>query len=164
MDKIMNGYIPKIPLEALREEELSEYHRLSDERYGEHLAQKVAEKLTENPSSYHNGYYTGGGLFHAHRDYCGIGLYFFERKFTLGEVNDGMGPHPIIYTFGDAAEFITWLANQNDQGMSLIVAAKDQHSSSKFNNQTITKTRLNYFLEADYSPNWNAYCAYLRKQ
>lgn len=160
----MNVYIPTIPLEALQEKELAEYHDLNDKRYGKRLAQKVAKKLTENPSSYHNGYYSGGGLFHAHRDYCGIGLYFFERKFTLGEVNDGMGPHPIMLTFEDAAEFIVWLANQSDQSMSLFAVVTDKYFSFKFNNQTITKMRLNYFLEADYSPDWNSYCAYVRKQ
>ncbi|MEC3879223.1 hypothetical protein [Parapedobacter sp. 10938] len=150
----MKVHIPKIPLEALQEKELAKYRDLNDESYGEPLARKVAGKLMEHPS----------GLFHSHRDYCGIGLYFFEGKFTLGEVNDGMGPHPIMLTFDGKDEFIAWLADQSDQRMSLIAAVKDNYFSFKFNNQTITKTRLRYFLEADYSPDWNSYCAYLRKQ
>ena len=150
----MNVHIPTIPLGALQDEDVVRYHALSNQKYGEPLARKVARKLTANP----------GGLFHSHRDYCGIGLYFFKGQFTLGEVNDGMGPHPIMLTFENRDEFITWLANQSDQSMSLFAAVKDNNVSFKFNNQTVTKTRLSYFLEPDYRPDWNAYCAYLSKQ
>lgn len=79
--------------------------------------------------------------------YCGTGLYFFEDKYTIGEVNDGMGPYPIIATFENEDEFVTWLANQNDQSMSLMAAVTNNYTSFKFNNQTITKIRLEYFLE-----------------
>lgn len=34
----------------------------------------------------------------------------------------------------------------------------------RFDNQTITKTRLNGYLEANYSPVWNEYCTYLREE
>src|SRR5690606_23313207 len=133
----MKVHIPQIPISILREQELAKYHDLNDERYGEYLARDVTAELKANPS----------GLFHSHRDYCGIGLYFFDGKFTLGEVNDGMGPYPIILTFEDTDEFLTWLADQSDQSMSLIAAVKDNYFSFKFNNQTITKPRLRYFLE-----------------
>lgn len=75
-----------------------------------------------------------------------------------------MGSYPIIIIFEDENEFVKWLAHQNDQSMSLIVAAKANNTSFRFNNQTITKTRLEYFLEAEYSPVWNAYCDYLKKK
>jgi len=162
----MKAHIPTIPLEALGENELAEYHALNNERYGEGLARKVADKLEQNLSKYdERGYYvSAGGLYHSHRDYCGVGLYFFENRFTFGEVNDAMGPHPIFLTFDDKDEFVEWLSNQSDQSMSLIAFAKDKYVSFIFNNQTITKERLEWYLEENYSPVWNSYCAYLRKR
>lgn len=160
----MKIYIPKIQPKELQERELNTFHSLSSEKYGEDLARKVAAKLSLMPSREKNNYLTSDGLFHSHRDYCGTGLYFFEDKFVLGEVNDGMGPYPIMATFEGEDEFVTWLANQSDQSMSLIVAVKDNSTSFKFNNQTITKIRLEYFLEEEYSPVWNTYCAYLTKR
>lgn len=143
----MKIYIPKIQLKELQESELNEYYSLGSEKYGEDLARRVAAKLSLMPSWEKNNYLTGGGLFHSHRDYCGTGLYFFEDKFTLGEVNDGMVPYPIIATFENEDEFVMWLANQSDQSMSLMVAVTNNYSSFKFNNQTITKTRLEFFLD-----------------
>ena len=139
------------------------YQALSDEPYGTTLATAVAEKLKQNPLSVsEHGHYTGsGGLYHAHRDYCGIGLYFFKGKFTLGEVNDGMGPHPILATFDDDEQFVAWLAAQSDQSMSLVF---DATYYRRFNNQTITRLRLKWYLEEHYSPTWNAYAEYAREQ
>lgn len=155
--------ISKIPYQRLTEAEQDEYHGLSDEPFGTMLAAKVAEKLKRNPSSLSkNGFYTtAGGLYHAHRDYCGIGLYFFEGKFTVGEVNDGMGPQPMLGIFDDEEQFVAWLSRQSDQSMALIF---DGTYGSRFNNQTITKVRLQWYLEEQYSPVWNAYCAYVREK
>jgi len=153
-----------ISYQSLTEAEQDTYRALSDEPYGGVLAAKVAGKLRLDPSSVsRNGFYTsGGGLYHAHRDYCGIGLYFFEGKFTLGEVNDGMGPHPILATFEGEEQFVAWLSRQSDQGMSVI--ADGRYGSARFNNQTITRLRLEWYLEEHYSPGWNTYCAYVREK
>jgi len=146
----MTPFFPEIASSSLSEQDLQIFHSLDQETYGQEFAGKVAEKLKQAP------------LYHSHRDYCGIGLYVFGGKFTLGEVYDGRGPHPVLITFESQEEFVEWLANQSDQGMSLMV--RDDRLSFNFNNQTITKIRLEYFLEDDYSPVWNLYCAYVRKR
>src|SRR3546814_240232 len=138
----MKSFFPEIASSSLSEKDLEIFHSLGQETYGRKLAGKVAEKLKQAP------------MYHSHRDYCGIGLYFFEGEFTLGEVNDGMGPHPVLITFESQEEFGEWLANQSDQSMSLC-------SRYSFNNQTITRIRLEYFLEDDYDPVWNSYCEYV---
>ncbi|MBC9797221.1 hypothetical protein [Sinomicrobium weinanense] len=160
----MKFQIP-IPLpSSLNRKELEIFHSLNQETYGLELARKVAGKLKQHPTRLNeNGYYVGGGgLYHSHRDYCGIGLYFFEGKFTLGEVNDAMGPCPVLITFDEEEEFVEWLANQSDQSMSLMV--RNDHLPFNFNNQTITKIRLEYFLEEEYDPVWNSYGAYVKKR
>lgn len=148
--------------DSLTEADREIYHALSEAPYGTALAAAVAEKLQQNASSVSdNEYCTSDGLYHAHRDYCGIGLYFFKGKFTLGEVNDGMGPHPILATFDSDEQFVAWLAAQSDRSMSLIF---DTTYSRRFNNQTITRLRLQWYLEEHYSPTWNAYAMYAREQ
>lgn len=155
----MKTFFPEIARSSLSEKDLEIFHSLDQETYGQKLARKVTEKLKRQPTKLNEaGYYVGsGGLYLSHRDYCGIGLYFFESKFVLGEVNDGMGPHPVLLTFESSDEFVEWLTNQSDQSMSLF-------SRYSFNNQTITKIRLEYFLEDDYDPVWNSYCAYVKKR
>src|SRR5690606_10966095 len=152
-------FFSAIAISSLSEKDLEIFHSLDQETYGRELAGNVAEKLKQNPTALNaDGYYVGsGGLYLSHRDYCGIGLYFFEGKFTLGEVNDGMGPYPVLITFENQEECVEWLAIQSDQRMSLC-------SRYSFNNQTITRVRLEYFLEDDYDPVWNSYCAYVRKR
>lgn len=160
----MKSFFPEISPSSLSEQDLEIFHSLGQETYGRELAGKVAEKLKRDPIKLNeDGYYVGSGGFRlSHRDYCGVGLYFFEGKFTLGEVNDGMGPYPILITFENQEEFTAWLANQSDQSMSLMV--RNDRLSFNFNNQTITKIRLEYFLEDDYDPVWNSYCAYVGKR
>ncbi|MGO1245156.1 hypothetical protein [Sphingobacterium sp. JB170] len=160
----MKTYISNISPSALSARDLEIFQGLNREIYGEALAGAVAKKLRESPTRLREeDYYLGtGGLYHAHRDYCGIGLYFFDGRFCLGEVNDGMGPHPVLITFENEGEFVQWMANQSDQSMSMIVS--DGQLSFSFNNQTITKIRLEYFLEDEYDAAWNSYCAYIRKQ
>src|SRR5690606_41751502 len=124
------------------------YLTLRDEPYRITLAAAVVGQLRRHPIA----------LYHAHRDYCGTGLYFIDGKFTLGEVNDGMGPHPVLATFDNEVVFVEWLARQSDQRMALIF---NTTYGSKFNNQTITGKRLEWYLEENYSPTWNPYCMYL---
>ena len=148
--------------DSLPETDQEIYRTLNDEPYGTTLIKAVAEKLKHNAKPVDdNRYFASDGLYHAHRDYCGIGLYFFKGKFTLGEVNDGMGPHPILTTFDDDEQFVAWLAAQSDQSMSLVF---DATYYRRFNNQTITRLRLKWYLEEHYSPTWNAYAEYAREQ
>jgi hypothetical protein len=141
----MELHIPKITLESLSETQVAQFKNLSSQAYGEQLAIKVSEKLINNPAEIH-------GLFLSHRDYCGLGLFIDKDTFILSTVYDGYGIHTIIASFNSKADFVTWLAHENDQSMSLF--------GEKFNNQTITKLRLDWFLEAHYSPVWNDYCLY----
>lgn len=143
----MTLLLPKIPLDALTEKELGLYHNLDNQPYGPDLADQVAEKL-RLPK------YQDSGLFHSHRDYCGLGFFYDQGQYTMGVVHDGYSPGKPIVTFEDQQEFTTWLANENNQNMALF--------GEKFNNQTITRVRLKWFLEETYSPVWNDFCHYVR--
>ncbi|WP_057937985.1 hypothetical protein [Algoriphagus resistens] len=145
----MKLHIPELTPDKFLRKELEIYQNLDNENFGEQLALRVAQKLKANPTE-------SGGLYHAHRDYCGMGLYIHNGKFTLGTVNDGRGPYPIVADFDTEAAFISWLAYESDQSMAMY--------GEQFNNQTLTKLRLEWFLEEDYSSVWNAYCFYLRKR
>jgi len=140
----MKSCLPLLKYSSLSEKDREAFRALNTQIFGEQLVVRVAEKLKSYPD----------GLYLSHRDYCGIGLYFFEDKFVIGEVNDGRGPDPVLINFENQGEFTNWLTRQSNQSMSLC-------TRSSFNNQTITKTRLEYFLEEDYSPVWNSYCLYL---
>ena len=148
-DATMELFIPKIALETLTETERERYAALDQTPYGESIARAVAGKLSENPTE-------GGGLYFAHRDYCGMGLYKLEEKFILGTVNDARGPYPVVATFGSEAAFADWLADQSDRSMALY--------GEKFDNQTITRLRLEWYLEDAYSAVWNVYCNYVRER
>jgi len=138
--------IPKIKEDTLSEKELSIYSNLDQQCYGPDIASKVAYKLVE-----------GRGLFHSHKYYCGMGLFFYENLFTMGDVHDGYeAPFEYVVSCNDEEDFILWLSNENDQSMSLY--------GERFNNQTITKIRLEWFLEEEYSPVWNDYCMYIRRR
>ncbi|HLT86780.1 MAG TPA: hypothetical protein VKZ57_04275 [Sphingobacterium sp.] len=155
----MKTFFSKMASSSLDKKDLEIFQSLDQENYGRELARNVAEKLKSSSSKLDdNGNdVSSKGLYLSHRDYCGIGLYFFKGEFTLGEVNDGMGPHPVLITFESLEEFVEWLANQNDQSMSL-------YTVSSFNNQTISKIRLKYYLDDNYNPGWNPYCEYLRER
>lgn len=155
----MKMFFSKMASSSLDKKDLEIFQSLDQENYGRELARKVAEKLKSSSSELDdNGSdVSSKGMYLSHRDYCGIGLYFFKGEFTLGEVNDGMGPHPVLITFESLEEFVEWLANQNDQSMSL-------YTVSSFNNQTISKIRLKYYLDNNYNPGWNSYCEYLRER
>lgn len=139
-------HIPKVSLKALSEKELDIYQNLDQRPYGRETAMRVVEKLL-----------LGIGLFHAHRDYCGMGIFFFENSYTLGVVYDGYdAPFNSVVTSSNKDDFASWLSRENDQSMSLY--------GEKFNNQTITLVRLEWYLDEDYSPVWNDYCFYLRRR
>lgn len=142
----MNLLAPKIQVKNLMKQEASLYKNLCTIPYGTALATKVTEKLLKATDVNH-------GLYHAHRDYCGLGLFYENGLFKLTTVYDGYGPQSTIVRFNSKEEFLEWLATENDQSMSLY--------GEKFNNQTITKIRLEWYLQPDYSPGWNDYCHFV---
>ena len=139
--------IPKISLNQLSDKEIQLFYTLNAEKYGKRLSSDVAEKLAKSTSEFE-------GLYFSHRDYCGIGIFIQKGTFILSTVYDGYGIDSIIAAFNSKSEFIEWLSNESDQSMSLF--------GEKFNNQTLTRLRLNWYLEDDYSPVWNSYCQYIR--
>lgn len=143
----MQLQMPKITTDQLTAKELSLYKNLSHKPYGIALATRVTEKLMNAPDLHH-------GLYHAHRDYCGLGFFYENKVFKLTTVNDGYGPDTTIASVDSKTGFLACLAEENDQSMSLY--------GEKFNNQTITRIRLQWYLEPDYSPVWNSYCLYLK--
>lgn len=142
----MQLYNSKIELDSLDPSELQIYQDLDMEPYGIDIATKVCKKLMQNPGEDH-------GLYFSHRDYCGLGLYYINLQFILGVVNDGYGPAPLLASCDSENDFVDWLSRESDQTMSLY--------GSHFNNQTITKSRLEWYLEENYSPTWNMYCLYM---
>lgn len=142
----MHLLTPKIQVKNLMKQEASLYKNLCTIPYGKALATKVTEKLLKSSDVNH-------GLYHAHRDYCGLSLFNENGLFKLTTVYDGYGPESTIISFDSKVEFIEWLALENDQSMSLY--------GEKFNNQTITKIRLDWYLQANYSPAWNDYCHFV---
>lgn len=143
----MTLHQPKIALETLSDKERALYQNLDSKPYGKELAIRVAQKLVVRQ-------YEGWGLFHAHRDYCGLGLFYEKDAFVMTTVYDGYGPHTPIVSCSDKQDFVTWLSSEHDQSMALF--------GGQFNNQTITKMRLRWFLAKNYSPVWNDFCRYLR--
>lgn len=153
--------IQGIALEDLSLKDRMVYDGLDKQTYGRTLVEAVVQKLQTQAQDTNQGG-TETGLYHAHRDYCGVGLYYIQGAFVLGEVNDGMGPYPILARFPNKEVFITWLSSQSDQSMALIT--HPSYPASKFNNQTISRDRLEWYLHKAYSPAWNAYCLYLRER
>ncbi len=133
--------------QELQANEIEIYVQLDDQMYGRELAQKIVEKLTDNPSE-------GKGLYFSHRDYCGQGLFFIDNDYLLAEVYDGRIASEIWIKTSNRIQFTHWLSEQSDQSFSLI--------TSRFNNQTITKVRLDYYLSPHYSSVWNDYCRYIQ--
>lgn len=149
----MQVYQPKIAIGTLTDKQLEIFHDLNDDMYGIELATKIAEKLMQTNEN--------KGLLFNHRDYCGLGLFYHQQRFILYEVEDGNSPNnnflfrkeDVVASFDTQQEFIHWLANENDKSMSLY--------GSNFNNQTITKIRLLWFLQKDYSSSLNAFYNFL---
>ena len=137
---ILKSRTLKISPEGLSEYDQAIYQKLNAEVYGKELATKVCEKLMKMDYIQ--------GLHLSHRDYCGIGIFLSGDQFVLCLVPDGWGMDNIL-TIGSQESFISWLASESDQSMSLY--------GHEFNNQTITQIRLKWFLEDHYSPSWNDY-------
>lgn len=130
----------------MSDKELEVYQQLNNESYGEQLAVKVTQKLNKDAIE-------NNGLYHSHRDYCGLGLFLKEGKYLLATVNDGYGSDVIVAEFDSEDAFVSWLANENNQSMALY--------GEYFNNQTISRIRLEWYLENNYSPRWNSFCLYV---
>ena len=149
----MKLHIPKIKLETLTVKQLEVYFSLNQENFGRDLATKVTEKLMQTE--------TNNGLYHSHRDYCGLGLFYVQNRFYLASIDDGYylsfnfekRERDFVASFESKDEFIEWLSQENNQSMALY--------GEKFDNQTITKVRLLWFLEENYDPVWNSYCRFL---
>ncbi len=141
--------IPKIKIERFDKSQLIIYQGLDNSLYGSELANKICHKLKQNPGEY-------DGLHFSHRDYCGLGIFYINQVYLLGVVNDGYGPNPIVASFDTDTEFENWLAKESDQSMSLY--------GTHFNNQTINRKRLDWYLEDNYSSSWNSYCLYLNSR
>lgn len=149
LESLIKMHIPKILPETLSSQELNIFNRLNTDAFEEALARKVTEKLINNPAT-HNG------LYFSHRDYCGIGIFLDKEQFILSNVYDGYGPDMTIASCDSKVDFTHWLAQQSDQSMSLF--------GEQFNNQTITKLRLEWYLEDSYSPVWNDFWIYERER
>lgn len=140
--------VPKISLEALSKKETQIFNNLNSICYGEELALKISAKLIKVSIK-------NSGVYFSHRDYCGLGIFFDKEKFILSTVYDGY-ENDVVVTFDSKQEFIEWLSKENNQSMSLY--------GKEFNNQTITKVSLEWFLEKNYSPVWNSSCSYIRER
>lgn len=143
----MTILIPKIDANQLSKTDFDRFNNLNSKQYGLCLATKVADKLSTQKNK--------KDLYFYHRDYCGLGIFYTDEKFILSTVFDGFPTHEVIAEFIEKSVFTDWLAIESDQSMSLY--------GTKFNNQTITKMRLNWFLEDNYSPVWNNFCQYAQK-
>ncbi|MGM1429521.1 hypothetical protein ACS126_09695 [Sphingobacterium lactis] len=145
----MNLIIPKIEIETLSAREMDYYQELDNTPYGQTLALKITDKLKLNPTEM-------AGLYFSHRDYCGMGLFIKDGLFLLADVHDGWGANKTIASWSSALEFADWLSKENDQSMSLY--------GESFNNQTITKLRLEWYLEENYDNSNTAYALYLESR
>ncbi|MFV0477811.1 MAG: hypothetical protein ACK5ME_08255 [Parahaliea sp.] len=145
----MELLIPKILPQHLDSKQYINYLELDNTPYGSELAQAVADRLVEEASNT-----SWGGLFFAHQYYCGLGLFYTQGQFVLGTVDDGYGLNITVARFD--SEFSAWLASESDRSMACY--------GEYFNNQTITRLRLQWYLDEDYSHSWNAYCAYTRQR
>ncbi|HCL56791.1 MAG TPA: hypothetical protein DHW82_07265 [Spirochaetia bacterium] len=111
---------------------------LSKKRYGKELAAKVIEKLKKTSQMSNN-----------HRDYCGIGLFFYSGLFTFCPVWDSM-PHldKAIISFQNDKEVIQFLAEQSDFSFSGADSKSvfSEKNEWYLNNQRINQTMINDFL------------------
>ncbi len=119
-------HIPKIKFEALNSIQTKEYQKLNSTPYGGGLANKIANKLMLS-----KGF--SGGIYFAHRDYCGLGIFYTEGIFKKSIVYDGYSNIEAILQINSRQEFIDWLSKESDQSMAWY--------GTKFNKQTITKSR-----------------------
>ncbi len=104
--------------------------KLSTAPFGVDLANKVYEKLLQEP------------LCHFHRDYCGTGFFRREDAVAYCEFEDGQPTGETLAYFEDGHSFITWLSVQSDRSLARI-----EEESFKQGNQTVTKDRLVDFVK-----------------
>ncbi len=149
----MQLLMPKIHPRSLTSNDQVVYAQLDNRPFGTELVARVIDKLLSSSQA----------LAHAHRDNCGLGLFYIApgseaagwtklEGFVMAEVYDGMGPGPVAVHCDSREDVLDWLAGESDQSMALY--------GSSFNNQTITRLRLEWYLEPDYSPGWNSYIFY----
>lgn len=97
---------------------------------GHLLAEQVASKLE-----------SGQWLGYSHRDYCGMGLEYRERRFVYGELQDGM-IYIVKRQFDSRSAFVEWLAVQSTASLARLDEADDFVRG----NQVITRQRLQAFV------------------
>lgn len=100
--------------------------KLSNEPFGKQLAIQIAELLKQ-----------GFDIYHSHRDYCGMGLWFENGSYCYGDVWDAY-PQTLKRHFTSEEEFVYWLGEQSD----LSLCGLEESDSWLYNNQRITRKRL----------------------
>jgi hypothetical protein len=111
--------------EKRRQQEYRKMLELQTEIYGPELASKVADALMHNVVGY------------GHRDYCGMGLEFYNGTYSYGELWDG-SMMPPMKQWISKEDFIQWLAQQSDASLARLEATEPFY----WGNQTITRKRL----------------------
>lgn len=96
-----------------------------NEKFGWELATKIAELLKKID-----------GIYHVHRDYCGMGLHYDQGRFHYGETWDGYPGSDQQWEKEEA--FVQWLSEQSNASLD-----RSEHENPFYrNNQTLTRERL----------------------
>jgi len=115
---------------------------LSKEPYGVELAKKVVEKIRTFPM-----------MCSSHKEYCGIGLLYYNGTYYIGRVYDGWVDirEPVLYKTKSEKALIKLLAKQSDATMSGTIPGSVLYETNDFfqNNQRITKALLEEFVKRD---------------
>jgi len=115
--------------------------RNSREPYGEGLATWLWEEF--------QSLQTGHGIFHNHRDYCGIGLVKTDDGVALCRIEDG-SPDSTIMNWKTSESFVHYWSDQSDYGLC---GADPSHpevltnSEFELNNQRINRHLIYTFLD-----------------
>lgn len=99
--------------------------------YGRGLAEQIAQLLRQ-----------AEGIYHVHRDYCGMGLWFDKGAYYYGPVHEGYPTGEI--TFATELAFVHWLAQQSDESL----CGRETGNDWLIDNQRITRARLEAALRA----------------
>jgi len=119
--------------------------KLSKKPYGKSFARSVIDKLIVKGES-SNGM---AGIYHVHRDYCGMGLFYIQKIFSICYVYEGMiAPEKSIVSFQNKEQAVDFLSRQSDYTMSGYDKTSVLKESSEFrlNNQRLTRKMLENFL------------------
>jgi len=103
---------------------------------GKSLAEKVAKRLRARCD-----------LMFYHREYCGMGLTYYNRTFQYGRVWDGFFNEPIL-EFQEEKEFIEWLSVQTNKSLQGL----DEKDKFYRSNQRINLERLQEFVKGRPQP------------